>query len=109
MSNVKVPEEKTEPKIFFDNVVSLLVNCIENRDIRLIADILQDLARRFDIYLKIRPREIALVKLKPMPYDNGVEVYVVNKYGLEITLRIFKTDKYVDSVEVFYSLSLVCG
>jgi hypothetical protein len=98
-----------EAKIYYDNVIALLVNCIENRDLRLLIDVLQDLARRFDIYLKLRTPDIVIVKLKEMPYDNGMEVLLVNRYGLEVNVRIFKTDKYVDNVEVYYSLSLICG
>jgi hypothetical protein len=98
-----------EAKIHYENVRALLVNCIENRDLRLMVDILQDLARRFDIYLKLRTTDIVLIKLKEMPYDSGLEVIVVNKYGLEVSIKIFKTDKYVDNVEVYHSLAIVCG
>jgi hypothetical protein len=101
--------QNPEVKIYYENVIGLLVNCIENRDLRLMVDVLQDLARRFYIYLKLRSSDISIIKLKEMPYDNGMEVTVVNKYGLEITLRIFKTDKYVDNVELYYSLATAFG
>jgi hypothetical protein len=93
-----------EAKIYYDNVVSLLMNCIENRDLRLLVDILQDLARRFGIYLKLRTPDIALVMVRDDAFDNGVDVIVLNKYGLEITVSIFKTDKYVSNVQVSYVL-----
>jgi len=101
--------QDSEVKIYYDNVVGLLKNCIENRDLRLLIDVLQDLARRFDIYLKLRTTDIVIVKLKEMPYDNGMEVMLVTRYGLEVNVRIFKMDKYVDNVEVYYSLAIVCG
>jgi len=95
-------EEKQ--KIFFENVRGLLLNCIEHRDLRLIVDVLQDLARRWDIYLKLRTPDIVVVKLRDIPYDNGLEVVVVNRYGLEITVRIFKLENYVSEIDVSYYL-----
>jgi hypothetical protein len=97
-------EEKPKEGVIFENVVSLLLNCIEHRDIRLFIEIIQDVARRFDYYLRIRTLDIALIYMRDMNFDNGVEIYIVNKYGLEIRVSIFKSDRYVRDVQVSYIL-----
>jgi len=104
MSNVKTPTEKPSEGIIFENVVSLLLNCIEHRDLRLMIDILQDIARRFNTYLKLRTPDITLVHIRDMLYDDGVEITILNKYGLEIRIEILKSERYVRDVQINYVL-----
>jgi hypothetical protein len=101
-----VSEDK---RILYDNLVNLINECIAENKINTLLETIEYIARKFNIYLRLEPRYIAIIKLKEMPYDNGVEIYVVNRYGLEISLRIFKMDKYVDNVEIYYSLAIICG
>jgi len=96
-------------RIVYNNLLNLINESIANEDTDTLLETIQYVARRFNIYLKLRDNDIALIQL--IRYDKEARLIILNKYGLEIVIDLYPDPsfKYLEEIRISYVLSTRVG
>ena len=95
-----------EKRILYDNLINLINECIREDNINTLLETIEYVARLFNIYLKLRENDIALIQLKQFN-DRTARLIILNKHGLEIKIDLYPdldARKYLDSISMSYVL-----
>ena len=95
-----------EKRILYDNLINLINECIREGKTNTLLETIEYVARLFNIYLKLRVNDIALIRLEQYT-DRAARLIILNKHGLEMKIDLYPdldTGKYLGSVSMSYVL-----
>jgi len=99
------PEAQQQRRIIYERLKDLILDYIKDREMDIFLDVLANiLAENGNYYFKLNHKDVVLLYTRDMQFDNGLELYILTKHGLEIRIDFFKQDKYVKDIQISYSL-----
>jgi hypothetical protein len=89
------------PRRKLKDAVDTIKRAIETRNLVNALTMLENIAKEFEVYVKLRAEEVLMLFYDELPYGTGYQITIVLRSGVAVVYNLYRYEDYIEKAHIY--------